>query len=160
MSVAMSHCTLPLPLTKERRNVFMLKWARELLGSEWIENHFILRRSVTIKPNFAKPPRNQPYKHLLRCVIPPDGVRRLEFGRRYWITGKSGNQYGLALHSRTKVRLVTEPRYTYGICIFISGIHVFNSTSNARCYDRVIMEYLMIKGDEARYNRIGNLGPA
>jgi len=43
------------------------------------------------------------------------------------------------------------------MCIFISGIYDFSPRSNARCYDRVIMEYLMIKGDEVRYTSIGNL---
>ena len=131
----------------------MLKWACELLGSEWIENHFMLRRSVTVKPNFAKPPRYQPYKHLLRCVIPPEGVRRLELDMRYWITGKSGREYGLALCSKTQIKLAGNPR-TYQICIYISGISYYGN-SEVFNYDRVIMEYLMIKGNEERYNRIG-----
>jgi len=140
----------------------MLKWARELLGPKWIDSHFMLHRSVTVKPNFAKPPRERPYKHLLRCVIPPEGVRRLECGMRYWITSKSGNKYGLALHSKTKVILANEPRYTYCICILISGLYDLGpglqcQARHALHYDRVIMEYLMIKGNEERYSRIGCL---
>ena len=137
----------------------MLKWARDLLGLEWIESHFINSvNPIVIKlsrtsPNFAEPPRFRPYKHLLRCVIQPEGVRRLETDMQYWITGKSGREYGLALYSKTQVKLAGSPR-KYQMCIYMAGVN-YCGRDEAFNYDRVIMEYLMIKGNEEQYNRIG-----
>ncbi len=102
------------------------------------------------KAEFSNPPAEvTPYaraEQLMRSVM-PEAIANALLKDGY--ADVAGKRFTYRLHFKTKTVI---PNYRL-LCIEFADIPV-TSINCAANYDRLVMEYLLIKGDEERYLRI------